>query len=206
MLRVTKEERKTLFKDSPSGRKVHEAANQFSIRSNWNLLLMATQSPAPKIVRCAFRSFDRHFILADSRLLDRPGPTLWRAHNEQQIYLTSLFSEPLGLGPALTASTLIPDLHHFSGRGGKDTIPLYRTPDTLEPNIMPGLLKILSRTYESKSPPIMHTSMVYWRNRLSRIGSTMNWKPASCATKDAAPLGRAFTLPAHLRRTLYPGR
>ena len=34
----------------------------------------------------------------------------------------------------------IPDLHHFSGRGAKDVIPLYRDADATEPNVTGGLL------------------------------------------------------------------
>ena len=53
-------------------------------------------------VRYAYRSFDRQWVIPDNRLGDLLGPILWYAHSEKQVYLTSLFGEPLGTGPALT--------------------------------------------------------------------------------------------------------
>ena len=79
-----------------------------------------------------------------------PSPCTWQTHSERQIYLSSLFSQSIGTGPALTCSASIPDLHHYSGRGAKDTIPLYRTQDASEANILPGLLEILEEVYKLK--------------------------------------------------------
>ena len=61
----------------------------------------------------SYRSFDRQWLLADARLLDRPRPTLWYVHSRRQVYLTSLLTAVLGAGPAATAAAHIPDLHHF---------------------------------------------------------------------------------------------
>ena len=99
----------------------------------------------PEVVRIAYRSFDRQHIFADARLLDRPSPSLWRAHGEWQIYVTSVSTTPLGTGPALTACAAIADLHSFRGSyGAKDTIPLHRCADASKPNILPGLPDLLS--------------------------------------------------------------
>ncbi|MDE0157889.1 MAG: N-6 DNA methylase [Gammaproteobacteria bacterium] len=117
------------------------------------IALLPTKSPIPSVTRYAYRSFDRQYLIADSRLISRPRPDLWNVYSEHQVYLSSLFSQPLGAGPALTCSALIPDLHHFSGRGAKDTIPLYRSQDTSEPNILPGLLEILEKAYEREVEP-----------------------------------------------------
>ena len=94
-------------------------------------------------LRYAYRSFDRQWIIPDNRLGDYLRPALWYAHNEKQVYLTSSLTEPLGTGPALTACGEIPDLHHFSGRGAKDAIPLYLDSQANKPNVTPGLLKSL---------------------------------------------------------------
>ena len=107
-------------------------------------------SPTPPIERYAYRSFDRQWIIADNRLGDFLRRDLWRAHGEQQIYLASLLTKVLGTGPALTACAAIPDLDHFSGRGAKDTIPLYRSVDATEGNILPGLLDLLGNAYARK--------------------------------------------------------
>ena len=107
-------------------------------------------APVPDIIRYGYRSFDRHFVIADGRLMSRPRPDLWLAHSDQQIYLTSLLSHPLGTGPALTACAEIPDLCHFRGSyGSKDIIPYYRSSDLTKINIQPDLLDKLGQFYNS---------------------------------------------------------
>jgi Type ISP C-terminal specificity domain len=114
---------------------------------NDDLLPPITELPndAPSLgpIRYAFRSFDRQWVLPDARFCDRPRPSLWRTHGNQQIYLTSILADILGSGPAAVATALIPDLHHFSGRGGKDVIPLYRDSVGQEPNVCRDLLGVL---------------------------------------------------------------
>ena len=163
LLQAAKEERGDCFKDSPSGRKVTESAVQLP-PSNVRLqpiIGLAKGSSPPDIVRFAYRSFDRQFIFSDARLLDRPGPPLWHAHSEQQVYVTSPLTGPLGAGPALTACAIIPDLHHFCNRGGKDTIPLYRTANASQENILPGLLEILGTAYQRTVTPEDFLAYVY---------------------------------------------
>ena len=115
----------------------------------------------PQVQRYAYRSFDRQYIIADIRLISRRRPDLWRAHSERQVYLTSLFSDPIGQGPAVTACAYLPDLHHFSGRGGKDTVPLYCSADTSSPNILPDLLDLLGGTYERNVMPEDFLAYIY---------------------------------------------
>lgn len=122
---------------------------------------LASNTPVPDVHQYAYRSFDRHWIIADGRLMSRPRPELWVAHSEQQVYFTSTFTEPLGSGPALTACANIPDLHHFSGRGAKDTVPLFRDSRTREPNVLPGLLDQLRGTYKRKVSPQDFLAYIY---------------------------------------------
>ena len=111
-------------------------------------------APLPQVQRYAYRSFDRQYIIADIRLISRRRPDLWRAHSERQVYLTSLFSQALSSGPALTSSALLPDLDHFRGSyGAKAVIPLYCSADTLIPNISPGLLDLLGGAYGRNVTP-----------------------------------------------------
>ena len=92
----------------------------------------------------SYRSFDRQWLLADARLLDRPRPPLWYVHSRRQVYLSSLLTGVLGTGPAAMATAHIPDLHHFRGSfGGKDVIPLWRDADASEPNVTGSLLAAL---------------------------------------------------------------
>ena len=101
---------------------------------------LPADAKAPPVRRYAHRSFDRQHVLADGRLMDFRRPDLWRLHGDRHVYLTTSFSQPLGRGPALAACADVPDLHHFSGRGAKDVIPLYRAADGEVPNVAPGLL------------------------------------------------------------------
>ena len=75
--------------------------------------------------------------------------------------MTSLLTSLLGGGPALTACAAIPDLHYFSGRGAKDTFPLYRTADASQANILPGLLDILGAACQRAVTPEDFLAYVY---------------------------------------------
>ena len=118
-------------------------------------------APAPHTERYAWRSFDRQWLLADTRLGDYLRPDLWRVQGERQVYLTTLLTNSLDAGPALVACAMVPDLHHFSGRGAKDTIPLYRTADASEPNLLPGLLDRLGAEYGRPVTPEDFAAYVY---------------------------------------------
>ena len=101
----------------------------------------------PPLQRYGFRSFDRQWILNDVRLGDRLRPPLWRSYGPRQIFFTGMTSEIYGDGPALTATPYIPDLHHFSGRGGKDVIPLWRDAAATQTNVTAGVVETLSEIY-----------------------------------------------------------
>lgn len=163
LLDVGETVRRNLFKDSPTGRKVHEPATQLppSTTKLHPISKLAKDSQLPSITRYAYRSFDRQSVFIDSRLLDRPSPELWRVHSERQVYLTSLLTTFLGAGPALTACAAIPDLHCFSGRGAKDVIPLYCAADASKANILPGLLGLLGKTYKREVTPEDFLAYVY---------------------------------------------
>lgn len=138
------------FKDSPTGRKAHQDAPYLPPQKGTAqaIISLDENAPAPPIVPYAYRSFDRQWLLADGRLIDRPSPDLWRAHSNQQVYLTTLLTEVLGEGPAAVATALIPDLHHFRGSfGGKNVIPLWRDAGATQPNIARGVLDVLARKY-----------------------------------------------------------
>ena len=137
--------------------------NNLSVQGDSTAIaLLPKKTPLPKVIRYAYRSFDRQYLIADGRLISRPRPDLWYAHSEHQVYLSSLLSHPLGSGPALTCSALLPDLHYFRGSyGAKETIPLYRTRDTTETNILPGLLEILEEDYKREVTPQDFLAYIY---------------------------------------------
>ncbi len=122
---------------------------------------LKTNAAMPEVQRYAYRSFDRHCIIADGRLMSRPRPDLWRVHGERQVYLTTAFTQSLAKGPGLAACSEIPDLHHFSGRGAKDAVPLYRAADASEANILPGLLELLGKAYKRNVAPEDFLAYVY---------------------------------------------
>ena len=118
-------------------------------------------APTPRLERHAYRSFDRLWVLADTRLGDYLRPDLWRNNSERQMYVTSLLTSQLGRGPALTACATIPDLHHFSGRGAKDIFPLYRTANASQANVLPGLLDTLGAVFQRMVTPEDFLAYVY---------------------------------------------
>jgi predicted helicase len=126
------------------------------------ILEKATKKDLIPPVKYAYRSFDRQWIIPDNRLGDYFRPVLWQAHSVHQIYLTSLFNHPLGNGHSITACSEIPDRHHFRGSyGGKDILPLYRDADYTEPNILPGLLELLKKEFDSVVTPEDFAGYVY---------------------------------------------
>jgi hypothetical protein len=126
------------------------------------LASLVKESPPPAITAYAYRSFDRQWILADNRVADYLRPDLWRIHGDHQIYLASLFSQPLGSGPALTCCAVIPDLDYFRGSyGAKAAIPLYRSSDQSAPNITPGLLDLLAGRYGRNVRPEDFVAYLY---------------------------------------------
>ena len=107
---------------------------------------MTVGSAPVEPVRYAYRSYDRQWVLPDSRITDRPRPPLWRSLGPRQLFLTSLWSGVLGLGPAATATALIPDLDHFRGSfGAKHVLPLWRDAGATDPNVTGGLLHLISQ-------------------------------------------------------------
>jgi len=97
-------------------------------------------------VQYAFRSFDRQWIIPDSRVINRPNPELWEVRSSDQIYLTAPSDQSPTNGPALTFTAFIPDLHHYNGRGGR-TFPLWADKEAKTPNVKPALLAFLSKRY-----------------------------------------------------------
>lgn len=132
-------EKRLLFKET-AARRVDE-----SYEAVWGgrlppLSELDEKSPPPGLTRYGYRSFDRQWALLDPRFADRIRPPLAASHGPRQVYLTSLLSGALGLGPAATVTGEVPDLHHFRGSfGGRDVIPLYRDSAAGEPNVVRGL-------------------------------------------------------------------
>ncbi|GAB4350885.1 MAG: hypothetical protein Fur0042_18980 [Cyanophyceae cyanobacterium] len=103
-------------------------------------------------VTYAYRSFDRQWIIPDSRLINQPNPKLWEIRSSSQIYLTALSRNAPSAGPAVTVTALIPDLHHYNARGGR-VFPLWDDAAAMVSNIQSNMLTSLGNRYRFTVTP-----------------------------------------------------
>ncbi|MFI1954820.1 type ISP restriction/modification enzyme [Streptomyces xinghaiensis] len=103
-------------------------------------LLRETNS-RPTLVRVGYRAFDRQWIVADPRVIDRPRRDLWAARTPGQVFIIEQHRKSIQSGPGVIFSALIPDFHHFNNVGGR-SLPFLH-PDG-NPNLAPGLTAALS--------------------------------------------------------------
>lgn len=104
------------------------------------------EGPVVRPVGYAFRTFDRQWIIPDARLLNRPNPALWSSLSSKQLYLTAPHDRTPASGPSVSFTCLVPDLHHYAGRGGR-VFPLWSDRAATTPNIKPTLLSALAALY-----------------------------------------------------------
>ena len=144
LLEVPPGHRQVLFKDSPTGRKVADRLGRTNMPGSWDSASIRQMKEMPKFATYGYRSFDRQFIVADPRFLDRASAA-WSVLGPRQLYMITLTSTKLGSGPVLTASPYVPDLDHFRGSyGAKNVMPLFRDKAGKVPNVPKGLLKVIS--------------------------------------------------------------
>jgi hypothetical protein len=108
--------------------------------------ILNDSGPLEDPIRYGFRSFDRQWLPADARLLNDVRPILWDIQSARQVFLTGPEDVSPTAGPAVTFTGLIPDLHHYHGRGGR-VYPLWRDRAATQPNIKPALLAHLAKIY-----------------------------------------------------------
>ena len=124
--------------------------------------------------RYGFRSFDRQWIIPDARVINQPNPTLWEIHSSQQVYMTALQQHALTVGPAVTFSSSIPDLHHYNGRGGR-VFPLWADRRAQASNIKTGLLRAAGDALEvAVSAPAL---MAYFAAVAAHPAYTARFRP-----------------------------
>lgn len=128
---------KTVSKPSKAGLPGHEFRPE-AVKSDHQPMIAPT--------RYGFRSFDRQWIIPDTRLINRPNPTLWQAYSPRQVHLTAPEDRTPTAGPSITFTGLIPDLHHYHGRGGR-VFPLWCDRDATQPNVKPALLSHLAKVF-----------------------------------------------------------
>ena len=161
LLSKTGSQREEHFKNNRY-RKIHRQYRDHRTREQLPPIAdLDASANCPPVSPYAFRSFDRQWAIEDIRCNDRMGDVLWRLQGDAQIYLCSLASGPLGVGQGVIASSAVPDLHCFCGRGGKDVIPLYRDAAGTRPNIAGNLLDTLGSHYEQELRPEDLAAYVY---------------------------------------------
>jgi hypothetical protein len=104
------------------------------------------KGPVVSPVRYAFRSFDRQWLPPDIRIMSRPRPQLWSQLSDRQVFATAPEDLSPTSGPALTLTGLIPDQHHYHGRGGR-AYPLWLDRAATQPNIKPAFLTYLAKIF-----------------------------------------------------------
>lgn len=97
-------------------------------------------------VRYSMRSFDRQWLVPDSRLINRASPTLWTSYSLRQVFVTALDRTSPSGGPSITLTSILPDLDHYNGRGGR-VYSMWADREATQPNIAPGFLLHLATTY-----------------------------------------------------------
>jgi hypothetical protein len=151
-------------------------------------------------VRYGFRSFDRQWIIPDTRLLNRPNPTIWNGYSATQIFLTAPDDRSPTSGPSLSFTDIVPDLHHYNGRGGR-VMPLWRDASATEANVRSDLMTFLADAYgqEVTPPDVMaylaavmaHPAFtIYFRDDLIQPGLRVPLTANAALFFEAVALGR----------------
>ena len=114
--------------------------------------ISAEKKPCPTPIRLSWRSFDRHWVIPDARVLDRPRPSLWEVRSGQQIHLTCIENDHPDSGPAVTFTHYLPSQDHYHGRGGR-AFPLWRDNAAATANVTPELLDHLKSLFGTNAVP-----------------------------------------------------
>ena len=123
--------------DKHSAKLVHEGLPRFPTPT---ASVADDRGPCAEPVEYGYRSFDRQWLIPDSRLINQPNPTLWDSRSDRQVYMTALVRQAPTSGPALTITALIPDHDHYKGSFAGRVFPLWRDRAATTSNVLPGLL------------------------------------------------------------------
>ncbi len=110
-----------------------------------SVTLRAETSLRPRLVPYAYRSFDRQYLVLDSRVIDFPRSSLWAVVGPRQIFVSEMHTNPVDAGPAIAFAATPPNNEYFQGSHGGRVIPLYRDAAAMLPNVAPGLLSLIEQ-------------------------------------------------------------
>lgn len=142
--------KKVLLKET-GDRKISSAPREYRGLPTPRRPLETERDTCPEPVRVARRSFDRQWLILDSRIIDRPRPDLWQARGEDQLFIVEQHRQPISSGPALAFTSLVPDVHYFNNNGGR-VLPLRHADGS--PNTAPGLLEHLANSFGIADIPV----------------------------------------------------
>ncbi|MFF5154745.1 type ISP restriction/modification enzyme [Streptomyces sp. NPDC000348] len=134
------ERKAKLFKET-NDRTLGKKLDGLPGRSAYNVPIGQETAQQPDLLRISLRSFDRQWLIADRRVMDRPRPDLWEALQPGQVFLNQQSARPIESGPAVVATALLQDTNHFNGRAGR-VLPMLHPDGT--GNVPTGLLTTLT--------------------------------------------------------------
>lgn len=140
------EQKPLLLKEHPRDRTVDTSVAAIDGMPEIEFTISEETKTTPVTEPIGLRSFDRQFVIADSRVINQASPSLWQTRSDTQVFATTLSAEEISSGPAVTCSAFIPDAHHYRGFGGGDVIPAWSDQSARKPNVSAQLLDLLSST------------------------------------------------------------
>ncbi|WP_433498127.1 type ISP restriction/modification enzyme [Sphaerimonospora sp. CA-214678] len=143
LIKAPAADKRVLFKESDS-RKIDSMMQPIFGFVNHHGAIQDETDPCPTPIRVAYRSFDRQWVIPDTRVHHRPSPDLWRVASDSQVFATEQHAHTIESGPGLVFTAYPPDMDHITGRGGR-VLPLYRDRAAGAANLAPGLVRLLSQ-------------------------------------------------------------
>jgi hypothetical protein len=144
----------------PGDKHVNKVVNALPGYPNNSQAVSSEKGDCVPPIRYGYRSFDRQWIIPDSRVINQPNPELWRHHGKTQIHLTAPSDRSPSVGPAITFTTLVPDLHHYNGRGGR-VFPLWRDATGNLSNFPQSVIKSITTAHKLKASIAPEDFMAY---------------------------------------------
>lgn len=136
---------------------IQSLAAAFIDRSSSNKEIKAAAVAAltlAKPVRYGFRAFDRQWLIADKRLINRHNPDLWSDVNDHQVYITGLSEVSPSNGPAVTITPHVPDHDHYKGSAGGRVFALWKDAAATQTNVSADVIAALTRAYGTAPDPV----------------------------------------------------
>lgn len=142
------EEKRRMLKEHENDRLITSEMSPLPGFHQPQISLAVETNRTPSVMRFGYRSFDRQWVIADKRVINRPNAdTLWENFSDLQVYAVANKRHAVVSGPAVTYSAYPPDNGYHRAAGGEYVLPLYLDRDGQFANIQTGLEAALSECY-----------------------------------------------------------